>query len=91
MLDPFGRVFHGLGDQVAAINSSVLPPRDKLRPLEHPQVLRYGGEGYVVGRGQVADGGFALGQPRQYAAAGCVGKGAECGVQVRFYILNHMV
>jgi hypothetical protein len=32
-----------------------------------------------------------LRQPCQDVAAGCVGKGTECGVQVRLGILNHMV
>ena len=90
-LDPFGRILHGLGNEAAAVDSSVLPPRDELCPLEYPQVLRYGGEGDVVGRGQVADGGFALRQARQDAAAGGVGKRAERGVEIQFGILNHAV
>jgi len=91
MLDPFGRVLHGFGDQAAAINSAIFPPRDKLRPLEHPQVLGHAGERYFVGRGQIADGGFALRQPRQDAAPGGVGKRGEGGVELRPGILNHMV
>jgi hypothetical protein len=91
MLDPFGRVLHGFGGQAAAINSSVFPPRDKLCPLEHPQVLGHARERYFVGRGQIADGGFALRQPRQDAAPGGVGKRRKCGVELGPGILNHVV
>jgi len=91
MLDPFGRVFHGFGGQAAAINSPVFPPRDKLCPLEHPQVLGHAGERYFVGRSQIADGGFALRQPRQDAATGGVGKRGKRGVELRPGILNHVV
>jgi len=91
MLDPFGRVLHGFGDQAAAIHSSIFPPRHKLCPLEHPQVLGYAGERHFVGRGQIADGGFALRQPRQDAAPGGVGKRRKRGVELRPGKLNHMV
>jgi len=91
MLYPFGRVLHGLGDQAAAIDSPIFPPRDKLCPLEHPQVLAHAGERYVVGRGQIADGGFTLRQPPQDAAPGGVGKRGKRGVELRPGILNHMV
>ena len=91
MLDPFGGVLHGFGDQAAAINSPIFPPRDKLCPLEHPQVLRYAGERYFVGRGQIADGGFALRQPRQDAAPGGVGERSERSVEVEFVTLNQVV
>ena len=91
MLDPFGRVFHGFGGQAAAINSPVFPPRDKLCPLEHPQVLGHAGERYFVGRSQIADGGFTLRQPRQDAATGGVGKRGKRGVELRPGILNHVV
>ena len=89
--DPFGRILHGFGHQAAAINSSILAARDKLCPLEHSQVLGHAGEGYVVGRGQVADGGFTLRQPRQDAAPGGVGKRAEGGIELGPGILNHVV
>jgi hypothetical protein len=82
MLDPFGRVLHGFDQQAAAVNSSILAPRDKLCPLQHSQVLGHPGEGDVIGCGQVADGGFALRQARQDAAPGSVGKRGERGVEV---------
>ena len=90
-LDPFGRILHGFGDQAAAVDSSLLAPRDKLRPLEHSQVLGHPGEGDVVGRGQVTDGGLALRQARQDAASGGVRKRGEGGVEMQFGILNHVV
>jgi hypothetical protein len=90
-LDPFSRILHGFSHQAAAINSSILAPRDKLCPLQHSQVLGHPGEGDVIGRGQVADGGFALGQARQDAAPGSVGKRGEGGVESEVRILNHMV
>jgi len=91
MLDPFGGALHGLGHQAAAINSPISPPRDKLCPLEHPQVLGHAGERYFVGRGQITDGGFALRQPGQDAAPGGVGKRRKRGVELRPGILNHTV
>ena len=91
MFDPFGRILHGPGRQAAAMDSSILAPRDELCPLEHSQVLGHSGEGDIVGRGQIADGGFALGQARQDATAGSVGKRGEGGIQARGRILNHMV
>jgi len=90
-LDPFGRILHGFGRQAAAINSAILAPRDELCPLEHSQVLGHPGKGHVVGRGQDADGSFALRQTCQDTSPGSIGKRGERGVEVGIHILNHMV
>jgi hypothetical protein len=90
-LYPFGRILHGFGDEAATVDSSLLTPRDQLGSFEYAQVLRDGRERDVVGRRQIADGGFSLRQPRQDAAPGGIGKRREGGVQVGLDILNHMV
>jgi len=91
MLDPFGRVLHRLGNEPAAIDSSLFAPSDKLCPFEHSQVLGHAGKRNVVRGSQVADGSFALRQPRQDAAAGRVGERGKDGVKLVLEILNHVV
>jgi len=82
MLDPFGRIPHRLGNEPAAIDSSLLAPCDELCPFEHSQVLGDPREGDVEGRSQVADGGFALRQTRQDTAPGSVGERGKNAVQL---------
>jgi hypothetical protein len=89
--DPFGRIRHGFGDQATAINSPLFASSDELRPLEYAQMLRYCGEGDVIGRGQLAYRGLALRQAHQDAASGSIGKRGERGVEIGPGILNHLV
>jgi hypothetical protein len=73
------------------MDAPVLMPHQQPGAFEHPQVLGYGGQGHIVRRGQIANGGFALRQPRQDAPAGGVGKRGKSGVEGRLRMLNHMV
>jgi hypothetical protein len=38
-LDPLGRYLHGFGDEAAAVDTSILSPRDQLGALEHTEVF----------------------------------------------------
>lgn len=64
------------------MHAAVLMTDDQARAFEDPQVLGDRGQRHPVGRGQFGDGGFACGEPGQNAAAGGVGQGRECGVQM---------
>lgn len=90
-LNPLRRIFHGLGDQPAAMHAAVFVPRYEPGVSKHAQMLRYGGQRHVVRRSQIANGSFAGREPRQYATASGVGKRGERGIQLAFIIFNHMV
>lgn len=81
--DPFRRALHWLGNQAAAMDAPVLVPRHQARAFKHAKVLRHGGKGNVVWRGEFAHRGFAMRQLRQNSASRRVGKGGESGVERR--------
>jgi hypothetical protein len=73
------------------MHSSVFPPLNELGALEDPQVFRYGRKRHFVRCGKIADGCFALREPREDAAAGGVGKRGKRAIERLRLIVNHMV
>lgn len=88
--NPFRSAFHRLGDQPAAVDSSVFTPLNQLGALKDTQVFRDGGKRHVVRGGEIADGRFALREAREDAAARGVGKRGKSVIERRL-IVNHMV
>jgi hypothetical protein len=63
------------------MHAPVFVPHDQSRFFEHAQMLRNGGQGHVVRRGELADRRFAKSELREDAATGRVGKRSEGGVE----------
>ena len=64
---------------------------EKSGGFENAQMLGDGRQGDFGRGGQLADGGFALGETSKDGAAGGIGEGPEGGVERRGGIVNHMV
>ena len=54
-LQPFGHITQGLGSEAARSPLCLASLLDQSHPLQHPQVLRDGGQGQVEGRRQLGD------------------------------------
>ena len=80
-LDPFRRAFHRLGREPAAMDAAVFSSLDELGAFEHAQVFGHGRERHVVWGCKIADGRFALREPREDAAARRVGKRCKGVIQ----------
>jgi hypothetical protein len=72
------------------MHTPILPPLHEPGALEDSQVFRHGRERHFVRRGKIADGCFALREPREDAAAGGIGKCGKRAIE-RLLIVNHMV
>ena len=59
--------------------------------LEGLDVFRRRGERHPVGRGELAHGVFALGEPLEHGAAGVVAEGAKDEVEPCLLMFNHVV
>lgn len=73
MLDPICRTLQGLGYEPAALNPPILATAHEAGGFEDAQVLGYGWQRHLVGRGKRGDRRFAGGQPRQDSPARGVG------------------
>jgi hypothetical protein len=90
-LNPGGGILHGLGSQAAAVEAAVDFAAEQAGGLQHAEVLGDSRERDVEGRGELGDGGSALGEARENGAARGIGESAEGGVERRAGIVNHVV
>lgn len=90
VLDPTGRLFHGLGSQGAPVHPAFHVPAKKAGGFEHAQVLGNGGEGDVERFCKLGNGRFAEGEAGEESAARGIGESRKGGVEMG-RIVNHMV
>ena len=72
------------------MHPSVFPALNELRAFKHTQMFRHGGKRHFVRRGKIADGCFALREPREDASASGIAKRGKRAIKRRL-IVNHMV
>lgn len=89
--DPFRGGPHGLRNDGAAPQPSVLRAREEPGILQNPEVLRDGGERDVERPGQLGHRGFSPRQSRQNAPPGGIRQGGKGGIQCGVVIVNHVV
>ena len=77
MLHPMGHLFEGLCLEAAGAPLGVFVAGDQAGAVEDLEVPGDGGERDVEGPGEVGNGGFTVGEPRENGAAGGVGEGGE--------------
>src|SRR5262245_29994026 len=80
-LDPFGCFAHRRGVQLTAADASIADALDQAGALEDAKMLGDGGARDAEWRSEIADGGFAAGEPRENGASRGVGKGGEGEVE----------
>ena len=90
LLDPAGRLFHGLGNQRAAVHPAIHVPAKKAGGFEHAQVLGNGGEGDGERFGKLGNRRFAEGEAGEDSAARGIGESGKGGVEMG-RIVNHTV
>jgi hypothetical protein len=91
LLDPGGRVLHGLSGQPAAVHPAVDLALKQACGLQNAHMLRDGWQRNSEGFGKLCDHGLTLRQAGQDGAAGGIGERTKGGIQGRGGIVNHSV
>jgi len=81
VLDPLRGGLHGLGGEAAAMDAAVDFALEEAGGFEHAEMLGDGRKGKGEGRGELGDGGLALGEAGEDGAAGGVGERGEGGIE----------